>query len=366
MNATPVKKVLVDSAELRRAVAALFEAVGVSATHADEIAEVLVFADLRGVESHGVQFTPRYVRGLLRGHLNPRPELRVVKRRGAVAVLDADNGLGFVSTRRAMKEAIAIAAEHGCAAVTVRNSNHFGPAAFYAMMALDAGMIGHVTTDGPPHTVVWGSRKPVLSNDPVAWAFPTASGTPIVLDSAFTGVKEKIRLAAQRGGTIPADWAVGPDGHPTTDPKVALEGALLPIGQHKGSGMIVANEVLCGALAGAKFSFEVSPALVMGADHHDSWKCGHFVQAFDPDAFGERAAFQRRTSELAAALRAAPKAEGVERIYMPGEIEAELSAQRQRDGLPIAAATLEALDAVAREAGAPAPSATIRTRELPA
>jgi LDH2 family malate/lactate/ureidoglycolate dehydrogenase len=366
MSATTVRKLLVDSGELRRAVAALYEAVGVSATHADEIAEVLVFADLRGVESHGVQFTPRYVRGLLRGHLNPRPELRVVKRRGAVAVLDADNGLGFVSTRRAMKEAIALAREHGCASVAVRNSNHFGPAAFYAMMALDAGLIGHATTDGPPHTVVWGSRKPVLSNDPVAWAFPTASGAPIVLDTAFTGVKEKIRLAAQRGGTIPADWAVGPDGHPTTDPKVALEGALLPIGQHKGSGLIVANEVLCGALAGAKFSFEVSPALVMGADHHDSWKCGHFVQAFDPDAFGERAAFERRASELAAALRAAPKAEGVARIYMPGEIEAELSAQRQREGLPLAAATLEALDAVAREAGAPMPSAAIRIRDLPA
>jgi LDH2 family malate/lactate/ureidoglycolate dehydrogenase len=364
MDVPIVNKVLVDSTELRGAVAALFEACATSAEHADEIAEVLVFADLRGVESHGVQFAPRYVRGLLHGHLNAKPRPRVVKRRGAVAVVDADNGLGFLSARRAMKEAIELASEHGCGSVAVRNSNHFGPAAFYAMMALDAGMIGHATTDGPPHTVVWGSRKPVLSNDPVAWAFPSANG-PIVLDAALTGVKEKIRLAAQRGGSIPADWAVGPDGRPTTDPKVALQGALLPIGQHKGSGLIVANEILCGALAGAKFSFEVSPALVMGADHHDSWQCGHFVQAFDPDAFGERAEFERRTVELAAALRAAPRAKGVDRIFLPGEIEAELATQRLRDGLPLAVATLQALDKVAHEARAPLPSTVMRIREFP-
>lgn len=364
MSAPTVKRVLVNSRELRGAVAALFEAVGVSPTHADEIAEVLVFADMRGVEYHGVQFAPRYVRGIMGGHLNPTPGLRVVHRRGSVAVIDADNGLGFLSTRRAMKEAIAIASELGSASVAVRNSNHFGPAAFYAMMALEAGMIGHVTTDGPPHTVVWGSKKPVLCNDPVAWAFPTPSGPPIVLDTALTGVKEKIRLAAQRGGTIPADWAVGPDGIPTTDPKVALEGYLLPIGQHKGSGLIVANEILCGALAGALFSYEVSPALVMGADHHDSWKCGHFVQALDPGAFGDRAAFLRRTGELASALRNAPKADGVARIYLPGEMEAELSAERLKNGLPLAVTTLEALDDVARKAGAQVPSAAIRIKEM--
>ena len=147
MSAPAIRKVLVDSRELRAAVAALFEAVGVSAGHADDIAEVVVFADLRGVESHGVQFTPRYVRGILRGHLNPTPDIRVVRRRGSVAVVDADNGLGFLSTRRAMREAITIAAEFGSASVAVRNSNHFGPAAFYAMMALEARMIGHVTTE---------------------------------------------------------------------------------------------------------------------------------------------------------------------------------------------------------------------------
>lgn len=364
MSAPEVRKFLVDSGELRATVASLFEAVGVSPTHADEIAEVVVFADMRGVESHGVQFTPRYLRGITLGHLNPKPNIRVVHRRGAVAVVDADNGLGFLSARFAMKEAIAIAAEYGSGSVAVRNSNHFGPAAFYPMMALDKEMIGYATTDGPPHTVVWGSRKPVLSNDPVAWAFPTLEGPPIVVDTALTGVKEKIRLAAQRGGTIPADWAVGPDGNPTTDPKVALEGSLLPIGQHKGSALIIANEVICGALAGALFSFEVSPALVMGAAHHDSWKCGHFVQALDPGAFGDREAFLRRTSELASAMRNAPRADGVQRICMPGELEAELSEQRSREGLPLAAATLEALDAVAGEVGAPLPSTTLATREV--
>lgn len=360
MTSNERQAVVVDERSLAVAVARLFEAVGVAPASAAGIAEVLVSADLRGVESHGVQFAPRYVRGIARGLLNAHPKITVVREKGAVAVVDADNGLGFLSARFGMEHAIGLARTHGIGCVAVRNSNHFGPAAFYAMRALDAGMIGHATTDGPPHTVVWGSREPVLSNDPVAWAFPVAGGDPIVVDTAFTGVKEKIRLAAQRGGSIPGDWAVGPDGRPTTDPHAALEGALLPIGQHKGSALIIVNELLCGALAGARFSFEVSPALVRGADHHDSWGCGHFLAALDIDAFVERSEFERRAAELAAAMRAAPRADGVDRIYLPGEPESEQTRRRLEEGIPLAATTLAALDAVAAEVGADAPSSLLQ------
>lgn len=361
MTDTSVSEAVITGADqLRAAVAGLFEAVDVPPAEADNIAETLVFADLRGVESHGTQFAPRYVRGLARRLINPAPNVRVLRERGAVAMLDADNGLGFISARIAIDRAVELARRSGIGCVTVRNSNHFGPAAFYAMRALDAGMIGHATTDGPPHTVAWGSREPVLSNDPVAWAFPTGSARPIVLDTAFTGVKEKIRLAAQRGQPIPGDWAVGPDGRPTTDADAALKGALLPIGQHKGSGLIMANELLCGALAGARFSFEVSPALVNGADHHDHWGCGHFLLAIDIEAFVERVDFERRASELAAAITAAPRATGVDRIYMPGELEDELAARRSAEGIPVARSTLDALDSVAAEVGAPIPSELLR------
>ncbi|GEL26853.1 lactate dehydrogenase [Pseudonocardia sulfidoxydans NBRC 16205] len=360
MTITESSASLVTAESLERAVAQLFEAVGVAPSSSAQIAEVLVSSDLRGVESHGVQFAPRYVRGIQRGHLNAAPKIAIARAKGATAVVDADNGLGFLSARFGMDHAVELAHTHGIGYVVVRNSNHFGPAAFYAMQALSSGMVGHATTDGPPHTVVWGSRKPVLSNDPVAWAFPTADGDPIVIDTAFTGVKEKIRLAAQRGGSIPGDWAVGPDGHPTTDPHAALEGALLPIGQHKGSALIVANELLCGALAGARFSFEVSPALVQGADHHDSWRCGHVLAAIDIAAFLDPGEFTRRASSLATALRSAPKAEGVDRIYMPGEPEAELTRQRLKEGIPLAATTVAALDAVAGEVGAPTASSTLQ------
>jgi len=355
-DASVAESILTSEGQLEGVVAALFEAVDVPSTDAHSIAETLVFADMRGVESHGVQFAPRYVRGLSRGLLNPAPKVSAVRERGAIAVLDGDNGLGFISARAAIDLAVELARRNGIGCVTVRHSNHFGPAAFYAMRALEAGMIGHATTDGPPHTVAWGSREPVLSNDPVAWAFPTGGERPIVLDTAFTGVKEKIRLAAQRGRPIPGDWAVGPDGRPTTDAEAALRGALLPIGQHKGSGLIMANELLCGALAGANFSFEVSPALVNGADHHDEWGCGHFLLALDIEAFVDRADFERRATELTAAITGAPKATGIDRIYMPGELEDELAAHRRDAGLPLARTTLDALDLVAREVGAPVPS----------
>ncbi len=343
---------VVDHRKFEERVARLFVHVGVPAPQAAGIAEILVLADLRGIESHGTNFAPRYIRGLARGELNPDPQLRVVGGRGAVAVLDADNGLGYVSARAAMERAIELAADHAVGAVAVRNSNHFGMAGFYALQATDAGMIGHATTDGPPHTVAWGTRRPVVCNNPIAWAFPTGTPPPVLVDTALTGVKEKIRLAAQRGEAIPPDWAVGPDGRPTTDPAVALEGSLLPIGGPKGSALIVANELLSGALSGAHFSFEISPALVMGSDHHDRWGCGHFLLALDPSGFVGTDAFRKRADELVRALREAEPAEGVERVYLPGEREWLLSEERRRSGLPVARATLAALDAVAVEVGA--------------
>ena len=343
---------IVDHREFGARLADLFVHVGVPAAQAAGIAEILVLADLSGIESHGANFAPRYLRGIVRGELNPAPKLEVVGGRGATAVLDADNGLGFVSARAAMELAVELAGDHGVGAVTVRNSNHFGMAGFYALQAVDAGMIGHATTDGPPHTVAWGTRRPVVCNNPIAWAFPTATPPPVLVDTALTGVKEKIRLAAARGETIPPDWAVGPDGRPTTDPAVALEGSLLPIGGPKGSALIVANELLAGGLAGALFSCEISPALVMGADHHDRWSCGHFLLALDPSAFGAPGDFTRRADEFVARLRGAERAEGVDRVWLPGEREWALAEERRRSGLPVAPATLAALDGVAAELSA--------------
>jgi LDH2 family malate/lactate/ureidoglycolate dehydrogenase len=345
---------LVDHREFEARLAELFVHVGVPPAQAAGVAEILVLADLRGIESHGANFAPRYLRGMARGELNPAPKLAVVGGRGAAAALDADNGLGFVAARAAMELALERAADHAVGAVTVRNSNHFGMAGFYALLAAQAGMIGHATTDGPPHTVAWGTRRPVVCNNPIAWAFPTATPPPVLVDTALTGVKEKIRLAAARGETIPSDWAVGPDGRPTTDPAVALEGSLLPIGGPKGSALIVANELLSGALAGARYSFEISPALVMGADHHDRWACGHFLLALDPSAFGAPGDFRRRADELVTRLRAAEPAEGVDRVSLPGEREWLLSEERRRSGLPVARATLAALNAVAAELSAKA------------
>jgi LDH2 family malate/lactate/ureidoglycolate dehydrogenase len=250
-----------------------------------------------------------------------------------------------------MTRAIELADRNGIGAVTVRNSNHFGMAAFYAMQALEAGMIGHATTDGPPHTVVWGSQRPMVSNDPIAWAFPTRTPPPIVVDTALTGVKEKIRIAAERGEPIPPDWGVGPDGAPTTDAAVALQGALLPIGGPKGSSLIVANEVLCGALAGGRFSYEISPALVMGADHHDKWGCGHFLLAIDIAALVDRDTFLERIDQFVQTMHAAAPARGVERVYLPGEQSWLTAEEWRRSGLPVATSTLEQLDEVGTELG---------------
>lgn len=341
---------IVDHRELQERVAALYRHVGVPEEHAACIAEILVLADLSGIESHGVQFSPRYLRGLARGEVNPKPNVKQIGGRGAVAVVDADDGLGFIAARRAMEIAISLARQHGVGAVTVRRSNHFGMAAPYAQQAAEAGLVGHITTDGPPHTVLWGARRPIVSNDPIAWAFPRNDGPPIVIDTALTGVKEKIRLAARRGEPIPADWAVDSAGRPTTDAEAALTGALLPIGGPKGSALIVANELLSGALAGARFSYEVPDTLIMGGDH-DRWRCGHFLLALDPGAFSVED-FLSRVAQFAHTVHSAERAAGVEEILLPGEKAWRLAEQRRNEGLPIAKSTVEALDAIASELGA--------------
>lgn len=349
MTSTEVMRV--PNAELGQRVSQLFEHVGVPPDQASTIAEVLTLADMRGLESHGVRFAPRYLRGLARGYLNPKPRLRWLKEVGATAVLDADNALGFVAARAGMERAIELAGHHGIGTVAIRNSNHFGIAGYYPLMATDMGMIGYATTDGPPHTVLWGGRRAMVCNNPIAWGFPTRVPPAILVDTALTGVKEKIRLAAERGETIPSDWAVGPDGAPTTDPGLALKGALLPIGGPKGSALIVAGELLAGALAGARFSYEISPALVQGADHHDCWSCGHLVMALDVAAFSDREAYLARVDEFVAAVRSAEPAPGCDRLYLPGEREWLHEQESRRLGTPVSLASLRALDEVAKELG---------------
>jgi len=296
-----------------------FAKVGMPEEDAAWSAETLVQAELRGVSSHGIIRLPGYVKRFESGMLNPKPKIRVVKDGGAVALLDGDNGMGQVVSRCAMEDCIARAEKHNIGVVFLKGSNHFGMAATYACLPLDRGMVGFCTTNTGHFIVPFGGKKRMLGNDPIAVAIP--GNPPIVLDMALSTVARGYLLKAARAGkSIPEGWGVDAEGRPTTDPNVVLEkGSLAPIGGYKGSGLSIAIDALLGGVAGEGHSHEVIGIL----DFSGPSRVPQMFAALKIDALVPLKEFRAAVDAFCAVLRASPRAPGVERIWMPGEIEEE-------------------------------------------
>ncbi|PYV87012.1 MAG: lactate dehydrogenase [Acidobacteria bacterium] len=325
---------------LRRFCAAALQRVGVSAEDAATVADTLVEADLRGVHSHGVWWLTRYTRRLRHGGLNPKPNLKVAHETPAMLLLDADRAMGQIAAVAAMRHAIRKAKFSGASVVGVRNSNHFGAAAYYALMAPQENQIGFATTDAEPTMASWGGTHAVVGNNPLAFAVPTGRNFTLVLDMAQSVVAwGKIFLAAQRGEKIPSSWAFNAAGEPTEDPQEAMAGLLMPVGGYKGYGLALVMEILSGVLTGAAFGLSIPPM----ADETASQGHGHFFMALDIAQFMPLTEFQERMDVLIAQQREVPLAKGVERIYLPGEIEHFKREQRLKTGIPLEPYVIEAL-----------------------
>jgi LDH2 family malate/lactate/ureidoglycolate dehydrogenase len=337
---------LVQAEPLRRFCSAVFQRVGVSAGDAATVADTLVEADLRGVHSHGVWWLTRYTRRLRHGGLNPKPNLQVAHETPAILLLDADGAMGQIAAVTAMRYAIRKAKLSGASVVGVRHSNHFGAAAYYALMAAQQNQIGFATTDAEPTMAPWGGTKAVVGNNPLAFAIPTRRNFTLVLDMAQSVVAwGKIFLAAQRGEKIPSTWAFNAAGEPTDDPHEAVAGLLMPVGGYKGYGLALVMEILSGVLTGAAFGLSMPPM----ADETTSQGHGHFFMAFDIGQFLPLADFQERMDRLIAQQREVPLAKGVEHIYLPGEIEHLKREQRLKTGIPLEPHVMEGLAQLAVE-----------------
>ena len=239
--------------DLRKFAREVLTRVGVPSDHAAMTANSLVEADQRGVHTHGLAYLPVYVQRLMAGGINPAPAIRLVSERPSTALIDGDNGLGQVVGVQAIQLAINKAREHGAGLVGVRNSNHFGAAAHYAMAAAREGMIGLAMSNIGPTMAPWGGITPCYGNNPISYAVPTGEAA-IVLDMATSVVSRgRISAAAARGETIPLGWACDREGRPTQDPNLALEGLLLPVGGYKGYGIALLIDILSGVLTGGAF-----------------------------------------------------------------------------------------------------------------
>ncbi|TKC19461.1 Ldh family oxidoreductase [Robertmurraya kyonggiensis] len=347
---------IVDVNNLRSFTEEVLRKVGIDEDNVLLISDVLVDADLRGVHSHGVQNLPRWARGFLNGHLIRDPIFEEVTDNGPIATIDAQGTLGVIASNFAMDLAIDRAKKYGIGIIGVKNSSHFGPAAYYTMKALQHKQIGYCTTNGPAVMAPWGGKEALLSNNPFSYAIPAGEEPPIVLDMACSvSARGRIRMMARENETLPEGWAITKDGEPTVDPREAVEGTVLPFGGYKGYGIAVINEILSAALTGALFSFEVGgiskgPAESELQKHEqEAWGCGHVFGAIDINRFGNGEAFQSRVAYLIKALKQSPTAKGVERIYLPGEIEYDLKQNRMKDGIPLPASTIELINSFAIE-----------------
>ena len=323
----------------------------------DRFVDGLVEADLRGITSHGIARIPPYIRALAKGVVNPRPELKVLRDFGATALLDGDNGHGVVIGQVAMDRAVEIASELGVGVVAVRNSNHAGMLAVHVLRAAGRDMIGYFTSNAPAIMAPFGGREARMSNAPFAYAIPTHSGEPIVLDMASSMVaRGKIRMHADRGEPIPEGWALDGEGAPTRDASAAMDGAVVAMAGYKGYGIALVNEVLGGVLPGARLAVEMPQAfLVEGSTMLDSWGAGHLAVALNIESFADTATFKREVDRLAKVIKDTPLADGVESILVPGEPEARTRAKHIEHGIPLTTALSVELDAFAEEIGIAGP-----------
>ncbi|TAK25360.1 MAG: Ldh family oxidoreductase [Chloroflexota bacterium] len=345
--------------DLRAFVTGVLERLAVPSVDAALAANALHAADITGVDSHGVaRFAghPSYVPGLRRRLVNPRPGSRIVSEAPSTALIDGDDGMGVVIASRAMDVAIRKAFETGVGLVTVTNSRHFGIAAHYARMALPHGMIGIAMTNACPQVALPGSVGALLGTNPIAVAAPTGTGAPFVLDMATSvGAAGKAEIARRAGKTMPKGWLVDAEGRPTIDPEVlfgGLGGALMPLGSsddtaaHKGYGLAMVVDILCGVLSGAGHSAALDP---------EPWECGHFLGAIRVDAFRPLGGFVDGMAAMFRTFRTAKRADGIAPFKIHGEIEAATRADREARGVPLHPAVVAELKTLVPEFSIPFP-----------
>jgi L-2-hydroxycarboxylate dehydrogenase (NAD+) len=352
----PDRPLVVPSAALKTFTVSVLDRWGTPPAIADLTADLMVRTDLRGVDSHGVAMLPTYQRWHRRGWIVPAAEPKVARDEGTTAVVDGQQALGHYTATLAMELALAKARAHGVGFVTCRNSNHYGAAANYSMMALPHDMIGLSLTNTGPAVVPTYGRQAMLGTNPISLAAPAGRQIPFVLDMATSTVAiGKLSMALQWGKPIPSGWALDKGGQPTTDPTVAYEtrrltplGATRDLGGHKGYGLAVMVDILSGVLAGAAFGDmrrrDPDPAR---AD------IGHFFGAIDVARFRDLDAFKADMDDLLQALKDSPKADGQERIYVAGEPEWECEQRRRREGIPLAPGLVTQLREVAAATAVP-------------
>ena len=325
----------------------LMTARGIDADCAETVADMLLDAELTGVSTHGVSRLAIYLERVEKGLVSRHNDVKIVRESPSAVAIDAGNSLGAVGAKVAMETCVRKARETGCCFATVKNSNHFGAAAYYTRMAANAGMIGFCCTNLTAKIAPHGAAEPFMGTDPISVAVPS-EGAPVVLDMTPSVVAlGKLILAQKLGKDIPLGWALDKDGKPTTDPAAGRAGSLIPIGGPKGSGMALIVEVLSGILSGAGTATHLHDLYEFDAPQG----VGHFLGAIDISHFIDLDSFRAGVSVMSGEIKGLKKADGVSEVLLPGERSTRSAAKKAVDGIDVPEAVCAELAAMGAKFG---------------
>lgn len=353
--------VLVTEANLRVFTQNIFTAMGCSTAHAELAADVLLKADLRGIDSHGVARLSGYIRLWQKSRINPTPHIRIIHETATTATVDGDAGLGLVVAPFAMQIALEKAEKYGSGWVAVRNSNHFGIAGYHALMAVEKDMIGYAMTNASPLVAPTFSSERLLGTNPMCYAFPAGQYPPVIVDMATSAAANgKLEIAQRLNKQVPEGWIQDASGNFTTDPHALKSGgSLLPLGSdrdhgsHKGYGLGATVDILSAVLSGANYGPWVPPfvAFLDPPDDPVGLGIGHFLGAMRVDGFRPVSEFKDSMDNWINRFKSSKTIDPDQKVIIPGEPELEAEADRRQNGIPLVAAVANDLNELAEKLG---------------
>lgn len=335
----------VDAEDLEAFAHNIFRSAGLSDVHARMVSKPLVAANLRGIDSHGVVRLEPYVKSIEDGGFNASPDVTITEAAPSTLIVDADDGPGQVATIEAMDAAVNAAQDVGAAFASVRNSNHFGTAAYYTQRAADYDCIGIAMTNVGPNVVPFGGVDPFFGTNPLGYSIPTNRSYAITLDMATSVVaKGKIHVAEEEGKSIPDHWAINETGNPVTEPGAVH--ALRPASGPKGYGLGLLVDVCSGVFSGMGISPDVDS---LYDDYSQPQRVGHWIGAIDPSYYRDIIGFKAEIDAMIDRLKAVQPEDGIDEIKLPGEIEAETRYHREAEGIPLGPGVVTTLTDVAEQ-----------------
>lgn len=347
--------------KLRHFTEVVFKSMGCTDEHAQLAADVLIKADLRGIDSHGVARLTGYVRLWEKGRINATPDIRVIHETPSTATIDGDAGLGLVVAPFAMKIAIEKAKSAGSGWIAIRNSNHFGIAGYHALMAVEQDMIGFAVTNASPLVAPTFSTERMLGTNPICYGFPAKKYPPVIVDMATsTAANGKLEIAQRKGTEVPTGWIQDKEGNETIDPHGLKQGgSLLPLGSdrehgsHKGFGLSATVDILSAVLSGASYGPWAPPfvAFMEPLADQPGKGLGHFLGAMRVDGFRPVDEFKSHMDNWIERFKSATPISENQKVIIPGEPELEAEQQRQINGIPLIDAVVDDLNEVANKFG---------------